>query len=148
MLNSEDDAELPQLGCGVAPAGQSRWHEPILRRSVDNRDRGNALDLGPIKLANGSVVDLTKRSTPQPFRQRLRDAACRRFNTVLGPGSVDLAERAHGYRMCQWNVREPQAVAEVPIPLPKPVTFAQRELSKHPAKMVMPARRLARSVNR
>jgi len=48
-------------------------------------------------------MDLTKRSTPQPFRQRLRDAACHRFNTVLGPGSdayhadhihVDLAERA------------------------------------------------------
>jgi hypothetical protein len=49
--------------------------------------RGNAFDLGPIRLANGAVMDLTKRSTPQPFRQRLRDAACHRFNTVLGPGS-------------------------------------------------------------
>jgi hypothetical protein len=110
-------------------------------------------------LANGAVVDLTKRSTPQSFRQRLRDAACRRFNTVLGPGSdayhanhihVDLAERAHGYRMCQWDVRENEAVAEVPIPLPKPVavTFAQRKLFKRPAKMAMPERRLPRSVNR
>jgi hypothetical protein len=74
---------------------------------ISEHGRGNALDLGPIKLANGSVVDLTKRSIPQPFRQRLRDATCRRFNTVLGPGSdayhadhihVDLAERAHGYQ--------------------------------------------------
>jgi len=52
--------------------------------------------------------------------------------------------------MCQWDVREPEAVAEVPIPLPKPVsvTFAERKLSKRPANMVMPARRIPRSVNR
>jgi hypothetical protein len=29
----------------------------------------------------------------------------------------------HGYRMCQWDVREPEAVAEMPIPLPKPVAL-------------------------
>ncbi len=106
---------------------------------ISEHGRGNALDLGPIRLANGSVVDLTKRSTPQSFRQRLRDAACRRFNTVLGPGSdayhkdhihVDLAERAHGYRMCQWDVREDEAVAEVPIPLPKPVMDRDRKDGK------------------
>jgi hypothetical protein len=52
--------------------------------------------------------------------------------------------------MCQWDVRENEAVAEVPIPLPKPVavTFAQRKLFKRPAKMAMPERRLPRSVNR
>jgi hypothetical protein len=126
---------------------------------ISEHGRGNALDLGPIRLANGSVVDLTKRSTPQPIRQRLRDAACHRFSTVLGPGSdayhadhihVDLAERAHGYRMCQWDVREPEAVVEVPIPLPKPggLTLAERKLSTRPAKMAMPARRLRPSVNR
>jgi hypothetical protein len=104
-------------------------------------------------------MDLTKTSTPQSFRQRLREAACHRFNTVLGPGSdayhadhihVDLAERAHGYRMCQWDVREPEAGAEVPIPAPKPVgaALAERKFSKRPAKMAMPARRLPRSVNR
>ena len=68
---------------------------------------------------------------------------------MLGPGSdpyhaehihVDLAERAHGYRMCQWNVGDAQPVAEVPIPLPKPtaVKFAEGRLSKRPAKMAMP----------
>jgi hypothetical protein len=130
---------------------------PVLRFLITGR--GNALDLGPIRLANGAVMDLTKRSTPQPFRQRLRDAACHRFNTVLGPGSdayhadhihVDLAERAHSYRMCQWDVREPEAVIEVPIALPKPggITLAERKLSTRPAKMAMPARRLPRSINR
>jgi hypothetical protein len=99
------------------------------------------------------MMDL--RSTPQSFRQRVRDAACRRFNTVLGPGSdpyhaehihVDLAERAHRYRMCQWDVGG--AVGEVPIPLPKPAGVVAGKLSKRPAKMAMPARRLARSVKR
>ena len=58
---------------------------------------------------------------------------------MLGPGSdayhkdhihVDLAERAHGYRMCQWDVREDEAVAEVPIPLPKPVMDRDRKDGK------------------
>jgi hypothetical protein len=126
---------------------------------ISEHGRGNALDLGPIKAANGAVMDLTKRSTPQSFRQRLREAACHRFNTVLGPGSdayhadhihVDLAERAHGYKMCQWDVREAEAVVEVPIPLPKPggPTLAERKLSKHPTKMAMRPRRLRPLVNR
>jgi hypothetical protein len=122
---------------------------------ISEHGRGNALDLGPIRLANGAMMDLTKRSTPQSFRQRVRDAACQRFNTVLGPGSdsyhaehihVDLAERAHRYRMCQWDVGD--AVAEVPIPLPKPAGVVAGKLSKRPAKMAMPARRLARSAKR
>jgi len=78
---------------------------------------------------------------------------CYRFNVlrrIMYNIHVDLAERAHGYRMCQWDVREPEAGAEVPIPLPKPVgaALAERKFSKRPAKMAMPARRLPRSVNR
>jgi hypothetical protein len=124
---------------------------------ISEHGRGNAFDLGPIRLVNGAVMDLTNRSTPQHFRQRLRDAACHRFNTVLGPGSdayhadhihVDLAERARGHRMCQWDVQAPEGVTEVPIPLPKPVALTEGKLSKRPAKMVMPARRAPRSVNR
>jgi hypothetical protein len=99
---------------------------------ISEHAQGNALDLGPITLVNGAVIDLTKNSTPQLFRQRVRDATCNRFKTVLGPGSdahhvdhihIDLAERARGYRMCQWDVREPEAMAEVPLPLPKPVAL-------------------------
>jgi hypothetical protein len=101
--------------------------------------RGNALDLGPIRLASGAVMDLSNRFAPQSFRQRLRDAACRQFTTVLGPGSdpfhadhihVDLAERARGYRLCQWDVGAPEAAAKVPIPRPKPFALTERKLSK------------------
>ena len=51
----------------------------------------------------------------------MRVSACRHFTTVLGPGSdgyhedhvhVDLAERRNGFRLCQWDVRDP----ETPLP--------------------------------
>ena len=66
------------------------------------------------------------------FRERLRKTTCARFSTVLGPGSdgyhenhvhVDLAERAGGHRMCQWEVREPgDEAAQVPLPRPRPAS--------------------------
>jgi hypothetical protein len=76
---------------------------------ISEHGRGNAFDLGPIKLANGAVMDLSNGVTPQSFRLHLREATCHRFNTVLGPGSdpyhvnhihLDLAERA---RLTWWQ---------------------------------------------
>jgi transposase InsO family protein len=67
----------------------------------------------------------------ESFNARLRDEHANYIH-------VDLAERAHGYRVCQWDVRENEVVAEVPIPPPK--TLAEPKLSKRPAK-AMPARR-------
>jgi hypothetical protein len=102
---------------------------------VSEHGRANALDLGSIRLANGAIIDLSDRSASQSFRQRLRDAACRRFTTVLGPGSdpyhanhihVDLIERARGYRICQWDVEAREAANEVPLPLPNPLRVERR----------------------
>jgi hypothetical protein len=52
---------------------------------------------------------------------------------VLGPGSdgyheehihLDIAERSHGYRICQWNVLDPGPIAmAVPLPQPKPAAL-------------------------
>jgi hypothetical protein len=109
---------------------------------ISQHAHGNALDLGMIRLIDGVVIDLAQRdlaqrelgqkdlaqkdlaqkdlaqkSIPQSFSQRIRDATCNRFKTVLGPGSdashadhihVDLAERARGYAMCQWDVEPRQ----------------------------------------
>jgi hypothetical protein len=102
---------------------------------VSEHGRGNALDLGSMRLANGTVIDLSDRFSPQSFRQHVRDAACRRFTTVLGPGSdpyhanhihVDLIERARGYRICQWDVAAPEAANEVPMPPPNPLRIGRR----------------------
>ena len=80
---------------------------------ISQHAHGNALDLGMIKLVDGTDFHLAQKTIPQSFRQRIRDATCKRFKTVLGPGSdashidhmhVDLAERTRGYAMCQWDV--------------------------------------------
>jgi hypothetical protein len=66
------------------------------------------------------------------FHDELRESACHRFTTVLGPGSdgyhkahihLDLIERHQGSRMCQWDVRESSVTnvfARVPLPTPRP----------------------------
>ena len=62
----------------------------------------------------------------QALRQGLRDSACRRFTTVLGPGEahhnghihLDAIQRRGGYRICQWEVRTPPPA--VPLPRPRP----------------------------
>ena len=62
----------------------------------------------------------------------MRALTCGRFTTVLGPGSdgyhedhihLDLIERSHGYRICQWTVLEPAMAGEVPLPRPRPVNL-------------------------
>ena len=70
------------------------------------------------------------------LRLGVRKTVCARFTTVLGPGSdgyhenhvhMDLAERASGHRMCQWDVRDPEEEAAaqahaVPLPTPRPAS--------------------------
>jgi hypothetical protein len=73
---------------------------------------------------------LTDPHVAREFREGLKTRTCARFNTVLGPGSdgyhedhvhVDLAQRHSGYRMCQWDVREPAPAADaIPLPRPRP----------------------------
>jgi hypothetical protein len=105
---------------------------------ISEHARGNALDLGKIRLANGTLVELSNKFAFQSVRQRLRDTACHRFTTVLGPGAdpfhanhihIDLAERARGYRICQWDVGTPESATEAPMPRPKPVTLKEGKLS-------------------
>jgi len=112
---------------------------------LSEHGRANALDVRAFTLANGEAVGLTDTSVPKDWREDIRASACARFSTVLGPGSdghheehihVDLAERRGGYKMCEWDVREPVRQAErteapaartspsseqVPLPRPRPV---------------------------
>ena len=69
-------------------------------------------------------------------RERLRQAACARFTTVLGPGSdgyhenhihLDVIVRRGGYRICQWDVRDAESIASVvPLPPERPASAPPR----------------------
>jgi hypothetical protein len=109
-------------------AYECRGRNRIVGARLSEHGRANALDIRSLKLATGTVMELTDPHVAKDFRERLRKDACARFMTVLGPGSdgyhenhvhVDLAERRGGRRMCQWDVREPGDDA-VPLPSPRP----------------------------
>jgi hypothetical protein len=92
---------------------ECRGRDRIAGAKLSDHARANALDLRGLTLANGKTIDLTDRSAPKDFRERIRQSACSNFTTVLGPGSdayhanhihLDLIERPGGYRVCQWDV--------------------------------------------
>jgi hypothetical protein len=111
---------------------ECRGRNRIVGAKLSEHGKANAVDIRALKLANGKVVELTDPQVAKDFRERVRKNACARFTTVLGPGSdgyhenhvhVDLAERASGHRICQWDVREPGEEAEqVPLPPPRPAS--------------------------
>ena len=87
----------------------------------------NAIDIRGMAMTNGSFAGFTERTFSKDFREAIRKSVCARFTTVLGPGSdghhethihLDLAERRGGYRLCQWDVRDP--LPDVPLPRPRP----------------------------
>jgi hypothetical protein len=97
---------------------------------VSEHGKANAVDLRGFTFEDGRYVHLTDIKASKPMREEVRKTACARFATVLGPGSdgyheehihVDLAERSNGYRICQWEVREPP-----PPPPPKPSEVAAK----------------------
>jgi hypothetical protein len=126
---------------------------------LSEHGRANAIDVRAIKLADGRAIELTDVNVAKDWREGLRAGACARFSTVLGPGSdgyhethihLDLAERRGGYKICQWEVREPIAQAHmteprseqttariqdpVPLPLPRPPAAVGRYKGKSQSK--------------
>ncbi len=110
---------------------------------LSDHAHGDAIDVRAFHLADGLRFELTDATVDKPLREALRESACRRFTTVLGPGAdshheghihVDLFSRHNGYRICQWDVREPPAeVASVqidgklvPLPPPRPAAAGAR----------------------
>lgn len=113
-----------------------RGRNRIVGAKLSEHGRANALDIRALKLASGVMIEPTDPHAPKKFRDAMRQSACARFMTVLGPGSdgyheshihVDLAERIRGYRLCRWQVHEPSGMAEVPLPLPRPLARARAE---------------------
>jgi hypothetical protein len=120
---------------------ECRGRNRVAGAKISEHGKANAIDVKGIRLGSGRTVEWTDVAVTKDYRDRMRTAACARFNTVLGPGSdgyhehhihLDLAERSRGYKMCQWDVREPGPVAaippaEVPLPLPRPTAFTGAE---------------------
>ncbi len=72
---------------------------------------GNAVDVGGFETADGGTVAVDDPGPASILLTEVRQTACARFTTVLGPGSdsyhlhhmhVDLRTRRDGYRICQW----------------------------------------------
>jgi hypothetical protein len=115
---------------------ECRGRNRVAGAKLSEHGRANALDVRSLVLGNGTRIELTDPQVSKEFRESLRKSACARFSTVLGPGSdgyhenhvhVDLAERRGGYRMCQWDVREPdEEAASATVPLPKPRPAAEQ----------------------
>jgi hypothetical protein len=114
-----------------------RGRNRVAGAKLSEHGKGNAVDVRAFALSDGRALQLTDAGLALDFRTALRETACHRFTTVLGPGSdgnhenhihLDLAARTNGYRICHWELRQPQATAEiagnVPLPLPRPAALA------------------------
>jgi hypothetical protein len=129
-----------------------RGRNRVAGAKLSEHGRANALDIRALRLKDGRIVRPTDDAVPREFRLAMKTAVCTRFTTVLGPGSdgyhedhvhVDLAERAGGHRMCQWDLHDTlhpdgsQEQAEVaalasPVPLPRARPFVSaRVLRAH-----------------
>ncbi len=125
---------------------ECRGRNRVVGAKLSEHGKGNAIDVRAITLVDGQMMKLTDMTAPKDLRAGLRESACARFTTVLGPGSdgyhedhihLDDAERSNGYRICQWDVREPPTPpAEVvtallasgeivPLPVPRPSIAGQ-----------------------
>ena len=73
-------AELGSVPVAITNGGSynCRGRNNDASAKISEHGRGNAFDLGPVMLADGAVIDLSNRFTPQSVRQRLRDAASTR----------------------------------------------------------------------
>lgn len=133
---------------------ECRGRNRVRAAAISEHGRADALDVRGFRIADGREVNLTDIGVAKELRQKIRSSACARFSTVLGPGSdgyheehvhLDLAERHNGYKLCQWDVREPPpaqaqsappteeaaeqgedsaAIAASEVPLPRPRPFA------------------------
>jgi hypothetical protein len=117
---------------------ECRSRNRIIGAKLSEHAHGDALDLRALHLADGRRLELTDVTVDKPLRDGLRETACHRFTTVLGPGDpfheghihLDVIQRSRGYRICQWEVREPKP----PVPLPRPRP-SEAEIVKHSTKL-------------
>jgi hypothetical protein len=143
----------PLRGLDNFDSYECRGRNRVRAAALSEHGRADALDVRDFRLADGHEVNLTDIGVAKELREKIRASACARFSTVLGPGSdgyheehvhLDLAERRNGYKLCEWDIREPpppasaqtetpseeaseqpeqpaEAAAQVPLPRPRPL---------------------------
>jgi hypothetical protein len=108
-------------------AYECRGRNGIAGERLSQHAIGNAFDISGLKLADGTMLTVQQQNGAPALFEKIRASACARFSTVLGPGSdsfhqthlhVDLQERQHGYKMCQWELGAPPVSASQPAPEP------------------------------
>ncbi len=104
-----DEGDL--LGVADAAGYACRSRDWISGARLSEHARGNALDIVAFRFAKRAIG--LKQPDAHAFWRSVKDSACARFSTVLGPGSdrfhdtnlhLDLEQRHSGFRLCQWEV--------------------------------------------
>ncbi|MFG1197019.1 extensin family protein [Xanthobacter aminoxidans] len=104
----------------IADSYNCRPRNRVAGAKMSEHGRGNAVDVGGFELGDGRVWTVAKGGLPMALRASMKDSACTRFATVLGPGSdgyhedhihVDLAQRRNDFKLCHWNLDAGSAVA-------------------------------------
>jgi len=117
----------PLRGLDNFDSYECRGRNRVRAAVLSEHGRADALDVRDFKLADGRELGLTDVNVDKDWRETIRAGACARFSTVLGPGSdgyheehihLDLAERHNGYKICEWQVREPPPPAEAQMEAP------------------------------
>jgi hypothetical protein len=120
---------------------ECRGRNRIVGAQLSEHGRANALDVRAFKFADGSSISLTDRTVPRGLRENVLHSACKRFSTVLGPGSdwyhedhihLDLMERRNNYRICQWDVWDPLPQKAPLLPAERPDEAPPREVAAKP----------------
>jgi hypothetical protein len=120
----------PLVALSGVGAYECRGRNGVAGAKLSEHAIGNALDIGGLKLAGGKIISVQQPNGAQALLEKIRASACARFSTVLGPGAdashkthvhLDLQERRHGYKMCQWEV-----APSTPAPPATPETAAKK----------------------
>jgi hypothetical protein len=106
-----------------------RSRNNIVGAKLSEHGKANAIDIHGFRLSDGKAIIPTDTLAASTLREVIRQSACERFNTVLGPGSdgyhedhihLDLLDRPpRHFRLCQWEVRkadETTEAAKIPSP--------------------------------
>jgi hypothetical protein len=142
LASAARELGAPLKAVSVDTSFECRSRNRVAGAKLSEHGHANAIDVRAFTLADGTVVGLTDTAVDRGVRERLRQGSCARFTTVLGPGSdgyheshvhLDLAERRGGYRMCQWDVRDPTVAASVPLPPERPASAPLRPAGRAPS---------------